>query len=90
MPEGQAPHAYVPTPCTEEAAWAASALTFLLVVPTLAVLYTRLLHKSQSLHWAPGDAGQEPLSEAAPGGPQQTQEGAAAPAATAAAPGGIE
>ncbi|XP_037736772.1 tumor protein p53-inducible protein 13 [Chelonia mydas] len=65
MPEGQAPHAYVPTPRTEEAAWAASALTFLLVVPTLAVLYTRLhrtFRKSQSLYWAPGDAGQEPLS----------------------------
>ncbi|CAM4679337.1 unnamed protein product [Caretta caretta] len=77
-------------PHTEEAAWAASALTFPLVVPTLAVLYTRLHHKSQSLYWAPGDAGQEPLSEAAPVGPQQTQEGAAAPAATAAAPGGIE
>ncbi|CAM5104390.1 unnamed protein product [Natator depressus] len=78
--------------------WAASALTFLLVVLTLAILYTRLhptFRKSQSLYWAPGDAGQEPLSgdsspEAAPVGPQQTQEGAAAPAATAAAPGGIE
>ncbi|CAM5164439.1 unnamed protein product [Eretmochelys imbricata] len=78
-------------PRTEEAAWAASALTFLLV-PTLAGLYTQLhhtFHKSQSLYWAPGDAGRSP-SPAAPVGPQQTQEGAAAPAATAAAPGGIE
>ncbi|CAM5164540.1 unnamed protein product [Eretmochelys imbricata] len=35
------------------------ALTFLLV-PTLAGLYTQLhhtFHKSQSLYWAPGDAG---------------------------------
>lgn len=55
--------AYVPTPRTEEAAWAASALTFLLVLLTLAVLYTRLhrrFHKSQSLYWAAAD--QEPLS----------------------------
>ncbi|TFJ99487.1 hypoxia-inducible factor 3-alpha [Platysternon megacephalum] len=65
VPEGQAPQAYVPTPRTEEAAWAASALTFLLVVLTLAILYTRLhrkCRKSQSLYWAPGDAGQEPLA----------------------------
>ncbi|XP_030392340.1 tumor protein p53-inducible protein 13 isoform X1 [Gopherus evgoodei] len=65
VPEGQAPQAYVPTPRTEEAAWAASALTFLLVVLTLAVLYTRLhrkFHKNQSLYWAPSDAGQEPLA----------------------------
>ncbi|KAM7140018.1 tumor protein p53-inducible protein 13, partial [Macrochelys suwanniensis] len=63
VPEGPAPRAYVATPRTEEAAWAASALTFLLVLLTLAVLYTRLhrkCHKSQSLYWAPGD--QEPLS----------------------------
>ncbi|XP_050785241.1 tumor protein p53-inducible protein 13 isoform X2 [Gopherus flavomarginatus] len=56
----QQPHAGV-----EEAAWAASALTFLLVVLTLAVLYTRLhrkFHKNQSLYWAPSDAGQEPLA----------------------------
>ncbi|XP_074869830.1 tumor protein p53-inducible protein 13 isoform X1 [Carettochelys insculpta] len=60
-----APRPYVPTPRTEEAAWAASALTFLLVVLTLAILYTRLhrrFHKSQSLYWAPSDAGQEPVS----------------------------
>ncbi|XP_067421994.1 tumor protein p53-inducible protein 13 [Emydura macquarii macquarii] len=63
--KGQAPHAYVPTPRTEEAAWAASALTVLLVLLTLAVLYTRLhrkFRKSQSLYWAPGDAGQESIS----------------------------
>nr|XP_034996024.1 tumor protein p53-inducible protein 13 [Zootoca vivipara] len=44
----------VPTPRTEEAAWAASALTFLLVVLTLAVLYTRLHRKcrrGRSLYW---------------------------------------
>ncbi|KAM9117565.1 tumor protein p53-inducible protein 13 [Pangshura tecta] len=55
----------MPTPRTEEAAWAASALTFLLVVLTLAILYTRLhrkFRKSQSLYWAPSDAGQEPLA----------------------------
>ncbi|XP_063002700.1 tumor protein p53-inducible protein 13 [Elgaria multicarinata webbii] len=43
-----------PTPRTEEAAWAASALTFLLVVLTLAVLYARLhrrCHRSRSLYW---------------------------------------
>ncbi|XP_044849401.1 tumor protein p53-inducible protein 13 isoform X2 [Mauremys mutica] len=65
VPQGQAPQAYVPTPRTEEAAWAASALTFLLVVLTLAILYTRLhrkFRKSQSLYWAPSDAGQEPLA----------------------------
>ncbi|XP_034260205.2 tumor protein p53-inducible protein 13 [Pantherophis guttatus] len=44
----------VPTPRTEEAAWAASALTFLLVLLTLAVLYTRLHRKCRrgpSLYW---------------------------------------
>ncbi|XP_067328359.1 tumor protein p53-inducible protein 13 [Anolis sagrei] len=44
----------VPTPRTEEAAWAASALTFLLVALTLAVLYTRLHRKcrrGRSLYW---------------------------------------
>ncbi|CAI5794681.1 Hypothetical predicted protein [Podarcis lilfordi] len=44
----------VPTPRTEEAAWAASALTFLLVVLTLAILYTRLHRKcrrGRSLYW---------------------------------------
>ncbi|KAL7986860.1 hypothetical protein Chor_005779 [Crotalus horridus] len=47
----------VPTPRTEEAAWAASALTFLLVVLTLAVLYTRLHRKCRrgpSLYWMIG------------------------------------
>ncbi|XP_051891679.1 uncharacterized protein tp53i13 [Pristis pectinata] len=47
---------YVPTPRTEEAAWAAAALTFLFVFLTLAVLYTRLYKKfvkSDSLYWAP-------------------------------------
>ncbi|XP_059829322.1 uncharacterized protein tp53i13 [Hypanus sabinus] len=47
---------YVPTPRTEEAAWAAAALTFLFVFLTLAVLYTRLYKKfikSNSLYWAP-------------------------------------
>ncbi|KAG8147327.1 hypothetical protein E2320_000191, partial [Naja naja] len=44
----------VPTPRTEEAAWAASALTFLLVLLSLAVLYTRLHQKCRrgpSLYW---------------------------------------
>ncbi|XP_058019944.1 tumor protein p53-inducible protein 13 isoform X2 [Ahaetulla prasina] len=44
----------VPTPRTEEAAWAASALTVLLVLLTLAVLYTRLHRKCRrgpSLYW---------------------------------------
>lgn len=48
---------YIPTPRTEEAAWAAAALTFLFVFLTLAVLYTRLYRKfikSDSLYWAPG------------------------------------
>ncbi|XP_039174969.1 tumor protein p53-inducible protein 13 [Crotalus tigris] len=47
----------VPTPRTEEAAWAASALTFLLVLLTLAVLYTRLHQKCRrgpSLYWMTG------------------------------------
>nr|XP_056720986.1 tumor protein p53-inducible protein 13 [Euleptes europaea] len=42
------------TPRTEEAAWAASALTFLLVTLTLAILYTRLhrnCRRGQSLYW---------------------------------------
>ncbi|XP_070591572.1 tumor protein p53-inducible protein 13 isoform X2 [Erythrolamprus reginae] len=45
---------HVPTPRTEEAVWAASALTFLLIVLTLAVLYTRLHQKCRrgpSLYW---------------------------------------
>ncbi|XP_062815351.1 tumor protein p53-inducible protein 13 isoform X1 [Anolis carolinensis] len=44
----------LPTPRTEEAAWAASALTFLLVVLTVAILYTRLHRKcrrGRSLYW---------------------------------------
>ncbi|ETE57455.1 Tumor protein p53-inducible protein 13, partial [Ophiophagus hannah] len=44
----------VSTPRTEEAAWAASALTFLLVLLTLAILYTRLHRKCRrgpSLYW---------------------------------------
>ncbi|XP_062887975.1 uncharacterized protein tp53i13 [Mobula hypostoma] len=47
---------YVPTPRTEEAAWAAAALTFLFVFLTLGVLYTGLYKKfvkSNSLYWAP-------------------------------------
>ncbi|XP_033028490.1 tumor protein p53-inducible protein 13 [Lacerta agilis] len=51
---GSQPGVRVPTPRTEEAAWAASALTFLLVVLTLAVLYTRLHRKcrrGRSLYW---------------------------------------
>lgn len=47
----------MPTPRTEEAAWAASALTFLLVLLTLAVLYTRLHRKCRrgpSLYWMTG------------------------------------
>ncbi|XP_054857345.1 tumor protein p53-inducible protein 13 isoform X2 [Eublepharis macularius] len=45
---------HVRTPRTEEAAWAASALTFLLIMLTLAVLYTRLhrnCRRSHSLYW---------------------------------------
>ncbi|XP_042298220.1 tumor protein p53-inducible protein 13 [Sceloporus undulatus] len=52
--KSQQVRARVPTPRTEEAAWAASALTFLLVVLTLAVLYTRLHQKcrrGRSLYW---------------------------------------
>ncbi|XP_026581806.1 tumor protein p53-inducible protein 13, partial [Pseudonaja textilis] len=44
----------VPTPRTEEATWAASALIFLLVLLTLAILYTRLHRKCRrgpSLYW---------------------------------------
>ncbi|XP_048468719.1 uncharacterized protein tp53i13 [Rhincodon typus] len=47
---------YIPTPRTEEAAWAAAALAFLFVFLTLAVLYTRLYRKfikSDSLYWTP-------------------------------------
>ncbi|XP_069766545.1 tumor protein p53-inducible protein 13 isoform X2 [Narcine bancroftii] len=47
---------YVPTPRTEEAGWAAAALTFLFVLLTFAVLYTRLYKrfiKSESLYWTP-------------------------------------
>ncbi|XP_053130560.1 tumor protein p53-inducible protein 13 [Hemicordylus capensis] len=55
-----------PTQRTEEAAWAASALTFLLVVLTLAVLYTRLhqnCRRSRSLYWtASGEEGQETVA----------------------------
>ncbi|XP_028937747.1 tumor protein p53-inducible protein 13 isoform X4 [Ornithorhynchus anatinus] len=47
------------TPRTEEAAWAATALTFLLVVLTLAVLCARLhrnFRRGHSLYWEPGPA----------------------------------
>ncbi|XP_067864372.1 uncharacterized protein [Heptranchias perlo] len=59
---------YVPTPRTEEAAWAAAALTFLFVFLTVAVLYTRLYRKfvkSDSLYWAPvpGIDGQESVAD---------------------------
>uniref|UniRef100_UPI00398F8520 uncharacterized protein tp53i13 n=1 Tax=Pristiophorus japonicus TaxID=55135 RepID=UPI00398F8520 len=59
---------YVPTPRTEEAAWAAAALTFLFVFLTLAVLYTRLYRKfikADSLYWAPvpGIDGQESVAD---------------------------
>ncbi|XP_069082341.1 tumor protein p53-inducible protein 13 isoform X2 [Pleurodeles waltl] len=58
---------FVRTPRTEEAAWAAAALTFLFVLLTLAVLYTRLwrkFRKSESLYWAPDSdhEGQETVS----------------------------
>ncbi|XP_038614891.1 tumor protein p53-inducible protein 13 isoform X3 [Tachyglossus aculeatus] len=46
-----------PTPRTEEAAWAATALTFLLVVLTLGVLCARLhrnVRRGHSLYWEPG------------------------------------
>lgn len=56
----------IPTPRTEEAAWAASALAFLLVVLTLAVLYTRLHRKcrrGRSLYWATqGEEGQDTVA----------------------------
>uniref|UniRef100_A0A8C4S8M3 Tumor protein p53 inducible protein 13 n=1 Tax=Erpetoichthys calabaricus TaxID=27687 RepID=A0A8C4S8M3_ERPCA len=45
---------HLPTPRTEEAAWAAAALGFLLVILTLAVLHTRLYRGCQrgpSLYW---------------------------------------
>ncbi|XP_078404146.1 uncharacterized protein tp53i13 [Cetorhinus maximus] len=59
---------YIPTPRTEEAAWAAAALAFLLVFLTLSVLYTRLYRKfmkSDSLYWAPvpGIDGQESVAD---------------------------
>uniref|UniRef100_H3B256 Tumor protein p53 inducible protein 13 n=1 Tax=Latimeria chalumnae TaxID=7897 RepID=H3B256_LATCH len=53
---GKGREGYIPTPRTEEAVWAAAALTFLFVVLTLSVLYTRLyrkFRKSESLYWAP-------------------------------------
>ncbi|XP_078536180.1 tumor protein p53-inducible protein 13 [Lissotriton helveticus] len=58
---------FVRTPRTEEAAWAAAALTFLFVLLTLAVLYTRLwrkFRKSESLYWPPDSdqEGQETVS----------------------------
>ncbi|XP_060704112.1 uncharacterized protein tp53i13 isoform X1 [Hemiscyllium ocellatum] len=59
---------YIPTPRTEEAAWAAAALAFLFVFLTLAVLYTRLYRKfikSDSLYWTPvpGIDGQETVAD---------------------------
>ncbi|XP_048837272.1 tumor protein p53-inducible protein 13 isoform X2 [Brienomyrus brachyistius] len=45
---------WIPTPRTEEAAWAAAALGFLLVLLTLAVLHTRLYRhwrRPPSLYW---------------------------------------
>lgn len=45
-----------PTPRTEEAAWAAMSLTFLLVLLTLATLCTRLhrnFRRSESIYWGP-------------------------------------
>lgn len=64
----------MPTPRTEEAAWAASALTFLLVLLTLAVLYTRLHQKCRrgpSLYWMTGgEEGHETVAgKSGPGGP---------------------
>ncbi|XP_061461257.1 tumor protein p53-inducible protein 13 [Rhineura floridana] len=53
--KGQQVGVRIPTPRTEEAAWAASTLTFLLVVLMLAVLYTRLHQKcrrGRSLYWS--------------------------------------
>lgn len=52
--KGERVRVRIPTPRTEEAAWAASALTFLLVVLTVAVLYTRLhrnCRRGLSLYW---------------------------------------
>ncbi|XP_067866557.1 uncharacterized protein tp53i13 [Heterodontus francisci] len=59
---------YIPTPRTEEAAWAAAALAFLFVFLTLSVLYTRLYRKfikSDSLYWAPvpGIDGKESVAD---------------------------
>ncbi|XP_060115042.1 tumor protein p53-inducible protein 13 [Heteronotia binoei] len=64
--KGQEAGGRVPTPRTEEAAWAASALTFLLVTLTLAVLYTRLhrnCRRGQSLYWTmSGEDGRETVA----------------------------
>lgn len=64
--KGQQVGLRVPTPRTEEAAWAASALTFLLVVLTVAVLYTRLhrnCRRGLSLYWTTnGEDGQETVA----------------------------
>ncbi|XP_030041919.1 tumor protein p53-inducible protein 13 [Microcaecilia unicolor] len=64
----QRPHdSPIPTPRTEEAVWAAAAITFLFVLLTLAVLYTRLyrnFRRSRSLYWDLGSdrEGQETVS----------------------------
>ncbi|XP_066492543.1 tumor protein p53-inducible protein 13 [Tiliqua scincoides] len=64
--KGQQAGVRVPTPRTEEAAWAASALTFLLVVLTVAVLYTRLhrnCRRGLSLYWTTSsEDGQETVA----------------------------
>ncbi|XP_029467052.1 tumor protein p53-inducible protein 13 [Rhinatrema bivittatum] len=62
------PHnTHIPTPRTDEAAWAAAAITFLFVLLALAVLYTRLyrnFRRGQSLYWNLGSdcEGQETVT----------------------------
>ncbi|XP_045155619.1 tumor protein p53-inducible protein 13 isoform X2 [Echinops telfairi] len=54
-----------PTPRTEEAAWAATTLTFLLVVLTLATLCTRLhrnFRRGESIYWGPTEDSQDTVA----------------------------
>nr|XP_045015688.1 tumor protein p53-inducible protein 13 isoform X2 [Jaculus jaculus] len=54
-----------PTPRTEEAAWAAMSLTFLLVLLTLATLCTRLhrnFRRSESIYWGPASESQDTVA----------------------------
>ncbi|XP_069040697.1 tumor protein p53-inducible protein 13 isoform X2 [Lepisosteus oculatus] len=56
----------LPTPRTEEAAWAAAALGFLLALLTLAVLHTRLYRhwqRAPSLYWQDPQAGYDSVAD---------------------------